>query len=231
MDEDQTAWAEALARESAPETEQVQTVEPPEADTSDQPTDVSEDAPAEQVEEPKSRSQERIHQLTGKVNDLQEQVDYWKSINKQPEVLPIEENEDGVTVDQISASVINKLAERDAERERTSAAKAMQADVAQTIQVYPELDSDDDLAAIVVSMAEKRGISIRSAADKVMGLISKEKETAEKRVMASQAQRVGVSSPQGVSVGNGAPSKMDVSSMSEQDKESNWDAYLAAHSN
>ena len=230
MDEQETAWAAALSQESAPEPEQVSTpAETPEADTLDQPV---EEVPEESSEpETKSRSQERIKQLTREKNEARAEADYWKSINKQPEVLPVDESDDGVTLDQISNSVINKLSEREAQKEREQAAAQMRQDVAETVQAYPELDADDDLAAIVVAMAERRGISIRTAADRVMGVLSKEKENAEKRTLATQASRVGVSSPPTSPVGNGDPEPLDVSRMSESEKEANWERILAAHSN
>lgn len=224
-----TELVNALPSESEPEIEQAQPVETPEADTLDQPTEETpkEDKP---VEEPKpTRSQERIQQLTQKVKSAEAEVEYWKNLNKQPEVLPVEESEDGVTVDQIANAVLNKQAEAKAKEDREAAAEAMKADVAATIEVYPELDADDDLAAIVVSVAEKQKISIRAAADKVMGLVSKEKETAEKRTLASQALRSGVASPQGSPVGNGTEPPLDISRMSEEEKEANWERILAAH--
>lgn len=210
-----TEIAETPAPETEPEIEQDSEVEQPEADTSVQPT-----------EEPKSRSKERIQQLTAKAKELETEVDYWKNLNKQPEIVQAEES-DEVTVDQIATAVLNKQAEQQAKRDRDDAATKMKADVAETIKVYPELDSDDDLAAIVVSVAEKRGISIRKAADTVMDLISKEKETAEKKVIASQASRAGVSSPAGSPVNTGAEPSFDLSSMSEEEKAANWDKVIA----
>lgn len=222
-EEVQTVETETPVVESEPqEVESVSEVEMPEAATSEQPTEEA---------SPKSRSQERIHQLTKEKEEARQEAEYWKNLNKQPEALPIEESDEGFTLDQIASSVINKQREIEAEKLREDAKQRLQADVAETAALYPELDADEDLAAIVISTAQTRGISIKAAAEKVMGLVSEKKQEAEKRTLAAQAQRAGVTSPQGAPVSNGSPAPVDVSSMTEEEKAANWNSIVAAYNN
>ncbi len=209
---------------STPSTSEEQTESTPEPQVETTEVATSEQ-PAEETEAV-SRSQERIRELVRGKKEAQEEAEYWKNLAIEPQMLEVgDPDESGYTLEQISASVVNKLNEAQTAQQKKEAAQALKKDIEATIKTYPELDKDDDLAAIVMSVAEKRGISVRSAADRVMAMVKDRESVREKKVLAGQASKVGVSAPRGESVANNAPS-LNISQLSEDEKRANWDKII-----
>jgi len=218
----QESLDELTSSQSASETQtepEVETeTETSEADTSDQPAEESNKG---------TRSQERIRQLVRGAKEAKEEAEYWKKLAQEPKMMDIGDvDEGGYTLDQISASVVNTLNQQKTIEEKNKAAEAMKQDIEATIEAYPDLDQDDDLSAIVMSVAEKRGISIKSAADRVMSMVREKEAITEKKVKAEQAIKSGVSAPRGESVANNAPA-IDISQMSEEEKRANWSKIIS----
>lgn len=212
-------------RTSTPSTGEEQTESTPEPQ--DETTEVAtSEQPAEETEAV-SRSQERIRELVRGKKEAQEEAEYWKRLAEEPQKLEVgEPDESGYTLDQISASVVNKLNEAQTAQQKKEAALSLKKDIETTIKTYPELDKDDDLAAIVMSVAEKRGISVRAAADRVMTMVREKESQTQKKVLADQASKVGVSAPRGESVANNAPG-LNLNQLSEDEKRSNWDKIIS----
>lgn len=210
---------------STPSTGEEQTESTPEPQ--DETTEVAtSEQPAEETEAV-SRSQERIRELVKGKKEAQEEAEYWRSLAQEPQKIEVgEPDESGYTLEQISASVVNKLNEAQTAQQKKEAAQALKKDIENTIKAYPELDKDDDLAAIVMSVAEKRGISVRAAADRVMTMVQEKESVREKKVLANQASKVGVSAPRGESVANNAPS-LNIAQLSEEEKRANWDKIIS----
>lgn len=193
----------------------------------------SESSPAEE-EKGETRSQARIRELNRKAKEAEQRAEYWENLTKQAPNIPNIESEDGVfTADQVADIIVAKQDARKIEENRGKAQLALQQDIQDSIQSYPELEQDDDLAQIVYGYAVQKKISLKSAADQVISRMKQQEKkaakVAEQKTVASQSMRAGVSSPQGGSVSNGQLPPPDVSNMSDSEKAANWDKILASY--
>ena len=205
---------------STSETETTLETEEPEADTLVQP--------AEEGKGEIPRSQKRIQELVREKNEAREEVDYWKNLVEQaPEVPPI--TEEFVTAGQVADEVLARQEAKEIEKRRADARKALRQDINETIAVYPELETDDDKARAVFGYARETGISLKAAADWFFEQTAKAKEEATRKVNAEQTLKSGVSSPRGAKVSRGEMPKPDLSSMSEQEKATNWSDIIASY--
>jgi len=195
--------------------------------TSEQP------AEEEKTDDNPSRSQSRIRELSKKAKEAEERAEYWESLARQAPEIPNVESEDGTyTVDQVADVLMAKQDAREIERKKDDARKALRQDIETSVEKYPELQTDDDLAQMVYGYAVQKKISLTSAADQIISRMkaqeAKAAKVAEAKTVASQSIRSGVSSPQGGSVSDGAMPPPDVSSMSEEEKAANWNKIISS---
>lgn len=210
-EESKPVLEEETSAPSASETESAPEAETSEAATSEQPAEeetVSED-------QPKGRAQERITKLASKAREAEERANYWEDLAKGNQ--PSEPSEEGeVTVDEI----VNKLDERLSKKE---AHKTMVQDAYAAIDRYPELDTDDDLAADVLALARGRGISMVAAADRVIGRRNDQiQATDQAKSNAETAHKASAAAPTSKKVATGEAPPIDLSTMSEEEKAANW---------
>ena len=221
--EQESVTEETQAVETTTDDSQVEEQTTPESEISEETTSESEESPEEG-----GRANKRIQQLVKEKKEAEERAAYWENLNKQTEELPTE-GDGEITVEQIANAVINKQNAVHTQKQRDEATKEMKADADAAIKKYPILETDQDAADAVVMMARAKQISITAAADKYMSLVKKEQEMAEKKVIATQAQRVGVSSPQGGVISKGEAKKPNLSSMSEAEKAANWNEIISSY--
>lgn len=174
------------------------------------------------------RASKRIQQLIKEKKEAEEKAAYWENLNKKAEELPTESDGE-VTVDQIANAVINKQNAIQTQKQQEEATKQLEADAETAIKKYPILDTDQDVADAVIMMARAKRISITAAADKYMALVKKEQEIAEKKVLADQSQKVGVSSPRGGVISSGEAKKPDISKMDKEELRANWEDILSSY--
>lgn len=222
----------------APEAEQVESETTPpstsetqtasETEMSEEPTS---EAPAEE-EKKLPRSEKRIQELTRKNKELEEKASYWDALNAQPPTAPPsnEENDGTVTVDGIADAVLRKQQIANFEQVKYQAQDAMQRDALAALTAHPELESDNELADLVVAYAKEKKISFKAAADRVKTRMEQEREKAEKKALASRANTQGASSPSGGRVSSGEMAPINIANMTEQEKAANWDRILASMS-
>lgn len=209
-----------------------------EAGTSAQPVE------EEPKREKSERAQERIQQFARRAKNAEERAEYWEKLYQnvqtppQPPVKPespqgSEGESEFVTADDVATKTAQAVqgsirAER-AQEERQRAAEALKQDALETIAAYPELEEDDELGAMVFDFAKSNGISLKAAAARVKERLRTQSEQAEKRVVADQITRSGVSSPQGQGVSSGEPTRPDLNSMDESQKAANWSEIIASY--
>jgi hypothetical protein len=173
------------------------------------------------------RSEQRIKDLTHKVKELEEKASYWDQLNAVPPEAPPEDEDAPVTVDGIAEAVLRKQQTVQLEQTKLQAQEEMAKDAAAALAAHPELETDDELADIVVAYAEKNKMSFKLAADKIKQRMNQEQKKAEAKVSASNAQRAGASTPTGTKVANGELTPIDLNNMSEDEKAANWSQILA----
>lgn len=222
------------------ETTEPSTSEPAEEsqDESVETTTTDETAPADVSDQPEEvektpRAEKRIQELARKNKELADKAAYWEKLNaKPPEDSPTDEtDEDGaVTVDGIADAVIRKQKAEQIEIDKVKAREDLQRDALETVDAYPVLAEDDELAEMVTSYAEKSGLSLKASAARIFDRIDKASKKAEIKDNASKATRVGAASPSAVKVSTGQAAPLDVSKMSEAEKRANWDQILATMS-
>jgi hypothetical protein len=215
----------------APQAEE-QTSEEPKPEVEEAPADVS-DQPTEDVEteEKPPRAQTRIKELTSRAKQAEEEVAYWRQLAAQPKQAEPVVTEDGTySAEQIADVIMQKQQAAELEKGRVEAAKSMQKDIAETLQVHPDLDQDDEKAELVYNLALSKGISLKAAADRFSAMIKSERAKAEKKVIAEKAQKAGVSSPQGSSVARGETPKPDIANMSDEERQANWGQIIENYS-
>ena len=215
--EDEVVSSQEESVEETIETPQVEseTSEETPSEVEQSPADVS-DQPTEEKEEPekKPRAETRIHELAKRAKEAESEVAYWKQLAAQAVPSQPIVTEDGTySAEQIADVILQKQNAQKIEEQKLEATKSMQKDIAETLQSHPDLDQDDELAEIVYNFALSKGISLKSAADKIKARISTEKVKAEKKVIAEKALKGNVSSPQGSSVSTGETPPPDVNNM------------------
>jgi hypothetical protein len=230
--EDEVVGQEPTVEETvvAPQAES-QTSEETPSEVEEAPAAVSEQPTEEKVETEKApRAESRIHELAKRAKEAESEVAYWKQLAAQAQPQEPVVTEDGTySAEQIADVILQKQQALDVEKQRQEAAKSMRKDIAETLQSHPDLDQDDELAEIVYNFAAAKGISLKSAADRIKARISNEKAKAEKKVIAEKALKGNVSSPQGSSVASGEAPKPDISKMSEDEKAANWGQILSSY--
>lgn len=193
----------------------------PETETS--PVDAS-SQPAKEDNQP--RSQKRIQQLISEKKALEEKAAYWDALNAQPPAPP--EEEDTVTVDGIADAVLRKQQTAQVENVRRDAQSALQRDALAALEAHPELETDDELADMVVAYAEKNKISFKASADRIKARLVQEQKKAENKVKADQANKAGASSPSGGRVSSGEMAPVNVAAMTDEEKQANWDKIISS---
>jgi hypothetical protein len=234
--EDQSVQAET------PEVETETTEVPQDLNETTSETEMSEVATSEKYREEQpaeeakteSRAANRIKQLNRKAKEAEERAEYWENLARQAPEIPQVESEDGTfTADQVADVILAKQSAQEVEKQRDAARKALVSDIRESVEKYPELQSDDDLAQMVYGYAVQKRISLQSAADQVISRIkaqeAKAAKIAQQKTTASQAIRTGVSSPQGGTISDGQLPPPDVSSMSEEEKAANWSKIVASY--
>lgn len=191
-------------------------VETSEVGTLDQPIEAATGV------KPKSRLQERISDLTSERN-------YWRDLNANAPAVsaPEPEESDGIGIEEVAqrtADVVRKTMRAE------DAQKAMLLDAQRTIEKYPELDSDDELAADVIALAQGRGISIPAAAERILAGRRQAEVLGEKKAAAAQVLRTGATTPTGTKVSSGEAAPVDVNALNENDKETHWSKILESYS-
>lgn len=212
-DEQLAVQGEETPAPSASETESAPEAETSEADTLDQP---AEEATGEQ---PKSRATERIREAIAERN-------YWKDLALQNAPLKEEEEvteeSDGIGVKDIAKAVISELEAKETSKKVSEAQRLAIQDAAEATRKYPELDTDERLARRVLAIAQADGISISEAADEYIG-----SQKAQARSAAETNLRTGVGKPVAKTVSTGQAPPVDLSSLSESEKEANWGKIVA----
>jgi|SRR6185369_5040655 len=218
VEETQTVETET----TTPSTSETETT--PEVETSSETTSES------PTTEEQPRAQARIQQLNRKVKELEEKASYWDALQAQPPAPPTDEGDGEVTVESIADAVVRKQNIERMESTRQEAAGAMQKDALDALTAHPDLETDDELAAIVVAYAEKNKLSFKAAADTIKSRMTQEQKKAESKVLATQAQKTGATSPSGARVSTGEMEPINLSNMTEEEKAANWSKILASYS-
>jgi len=211
---------EETTPESAPETET-----PSETETA--PADVS-DQPVEEVKKP--RAEQRIHELSKRLKDAEQKADYWEKFNAPEPVTPMDEPQgEYLTADQIADSVLRKQQIQQYEKDKSEANKEMQKDILVTLEKHPDLEGNDKLSRTVFSYAQANNMRISDAADEIKAQIEVNENKVKKELLASRSGRLGVTTPSGGKVSTGEE-KIDISSLSDEEKAANWNKILDSYS-
>jgi hypothetical protein len=221
MEEETTVSQETTVDETAaPSVSGTETtteaVEAP-ADVSDQP-----------VEEKKPRSEQRIHELSKRLKESEQRADYWERLNATPPETPTSEPQDVYSAEQIAEVIMNKQQTAEIARQKEEANKELKNDITETLVKHPDLESNDKLSKTIFAYAQANNMRISDAADEIKSQIKANEEKVKKEVLATQSGRVGVTTPQGGRVSDGAD-KINVDSMSEEEKSANWGKILQSY--
>jgi hypothetical protein len=221
MEEETTVSQETPADDTAaPSVSEDQTtseVETAPADVSDQPT-----------EEAKPRAEKRIHELSKRLKESEQRADYWERLNAPP-VAPADVPESDVySAEQIADVIMRKQQTQRQEESKLEANRELQKDITETLLKHPDLETNDKLSKTVFAYAQANNMRISDAADEIKSQIKANEEKVKKEVIASQSGRLGVTTPSGGRVSTGAD-KIDVDSMSEEEKSANWGKILQSY--
>lgn len=214
--------AQVESETTSPSTSETQTT--PEVENSEVATSAQ---PTEEVKQP--RANQRIQELSKRAKEAEERAEYWSNLAQQPQPVAPQQPEDDselTTVDQVADAVMRKQNEQKQKENYVVATQQVQRDAIETLAAHPELESDDELANLVVLTAQSQGITLKAAAEKIKSRLKTEQKKAEQKVVAEQASRTGVTSPRGEKVSTGEPTKPNLSTMTEMDKEANWGQIL-----
>lgn len=215
--------AEVETETTAPSTSETETT--PKTDQSEVATS---EQPAEDGKKP--RSEARIQELIKKNKELEAKVDYWDRMAAQPDQSTATEQTDSefLTADQVAEAVLRKQKAEQIVVDKAKAQTDMQKDAAAALEAHPELQSDDDLATMVVAFAREKRISFTAAANIVKAKMEAESKKAEQKVLASQSMRAGASTPQGGNVSSGGETPIDIANMTEDEKRANWSKIVSS---
>jgi hypothetical protein len=217
-EETQEATAEQTAPESAPETKETPEVEKAPVAVSEQPT--------EEVKTP--RAEQRIHELSKRLKESEQKAEYWEKLNAPP-VTPVDvPDSENYSAEQIADVILQKQQAQNIESQKAEANKEMQRDILETLKKHPDLDTNDKLSRTVINYAQANNMRIIDATDEVKAQIKAEAEKSYKELLASQSGRVGVTTPSGGKVSSGEE-KIDVNSLSEEEKAANWGKILQSY--
>lgn len=195
------------------------------SETETAPADVS-TQPAEEVKPP--RAEQRIHELSKRLKESEQKAEYWEKLNAPP-VAPMDVPEgETYSAEQIADVILQKQQAQQIESNKTEANKELQRDILETLKKHPDLDTDDEMSRTVFNYAQANNMRIIDAADAIKAKIKAEAEKAHKELLASQSGRVGVTTPSGGKVSNGEE-KIDVSSLSDEEKSANWGKILQSY--
>jgi hypothetical protein len=228
--------AQMSEAQEAPEVE-VNTTPPStsEIETPSESVETSEVATSEQpAEEKPNRSQQRIQELSKKAKEADERATYWETLAKQGEPQPepaATGDDEEFGVDQLADAVVQRLERGSHEEKAQKAQKELTEDLITVLQKYPELDSDDELAELIVARAQAKGIRLSAAADQVMGKIAEKAKLTEKKVLADEAARSGNPSGNGTKVSTSEPVKknVDLMKMTKDEEKDNWSQILESY--
>jgi hypothetical protein len=216
----QEETVETTTPESAPETETTPEVETAPAAVSEQPT--------EEVKPP--RAEQRIHELSKRLKETEQRAEYWEQLNAQTPVMPMDETKEVYSGEEIADIILRKQNAQQIENNKIEANKELQRDILQTLQKHPDLEENVKLSRTVFNYAQANNMRIQDAADEIKAEMAKVAEKAKKEALASQSGRVGVTTPSSGKVSSGEE-KIDINSLSEEEKAANWGKILQSYQN
>lgn len=216
-EETQETSVEETTAPSASEEQTTSEVEEAPADVSDQPT-----------EEEKPRAEKRIHELSKRLKESEQRADYWEQLNAQP-VAPTElPQQETYSAEDIANVILSKQQTLEQEKQKKEANEELKQDITATLKKHPDLDTNDKLSRVVFSYAQANNMRLVDAADEIKAQIKANEEKVKKELLATQSGRVGVTTPSGSRVSTG-DEKVNINSMSDDDKSANWGKILQSY--